>query len=45
MTDMPQEVQTTEQPREARWMDPAELGLSPGMTVEVMTPGNRLVFL
>ena len=36
MTDMPQETQ---------WMEPAELGLRPGMTVEVLTPENRLVFL
>ena len=36
MTDMPQET---------RWMEPAQFGLQPGMTVEVMTEENRLVFL
>lgn len=36
MTDMPQEMQ---------WVDPAQLGLSPGMTVEVLTAENRTVFL
>ena len=45
MTDMPQDVQTTDLPQEARWMDPAELGLRPGMTVEVLTAENRPVFL
>ena len=36
MTDMPQGVQ---------WMDAAQFGLRPGMTVEVMTAENRPVFL
>ena len=35
----------TDIPQEAKWMDPAQLGLSPGMTVEVMTAENRPVFL
>lgn len=35
----------TDMPQGAQWMDPAELGLRPGMTVEVLTSGNRLVFL
>ena len=45
MTDMPQEMNVTDLPQEEKWMDPAELGLRPGMSVEVMTAGNRLVFL
>ena len=45
MTDMPQETQTTDMPPEAQWMDPAELGLSPGMLVEVLTSDNYLAFL
>ena len=35
----------TDMPQGAQWMEPAELGLRPGMTVEVLTPENRLVFL
>lgn len=35
----------TDMPQGAQWMDPAELGLRPGMTVEVLTTENRLVFL
>ena len=45
MTDMPQEVQTTELAPGAQWMEPTELGLSPGMTVEVLTTDNYLAFL
>ena len=45
MTDMPQEMSATDLPQAAKWMDPVQLGLRPGMLVEVMTSGNRLVFL
>ena len=43
--DMPQEMSVTELPQAAKWMDPAQLGLSPGMMVEVLTENNRLAFL
>lgn len=45
MTDIPQEMNVEDLPQAAKWMDPDQLGLSPGMTVEVLTEGNRLVFL
>ena len=45
MTDMPQEMQVTDLPQAAKWMDAEQLGLYPGMTVEVMTAENRPVFL
>ena len=45
MTDIPQEMNVADLPQEAKWMDPAQLGLSPGMTVEVLTAENRQVFL
>ena len=35
----------TDIPQEAKWMDPAQFGLSPGMTVEVLTTENHMVFL
>ena len=41
MMDMPQtDMPQTDVPPEARWVDPAELGLSPEMLVEVMTTDN-----
>ena len=45
MTDMPQEMNVTDLPQAAKWMDPAELGLRPNMLVEVMTSDNYLAFL
>ena len=48
MTDMefPQmDLPQTDMPQESRWEDPAELGLSPDMLVEVMTADNYLAFL
>lgn len=45
MTDMPQEMSVTDLPQAAKWMDPAQLGLSPGMTVEVLTTEGHMVFL
>ena len=45
MTDMPQEMNAADLPQAAKWMDPVQLGLSPGMTVEVMTAENHLAFL
>ena len=45
MTDMPQEAQAEGMPPVTQWMEPAELGLSPGMTVEVLTSDNYLAFL
>ena len=45
MADMLQETQATGMPPGAQWMDPAELGLSPGMLVEVLTSDNYIAFL
>ena len=45
MTDMPQEMNVTDLPQAAKWMDPTELGLRPDMLVEVMTSDNFLAFL
>ena len=45
MTDMPQEMNVTDLPQAAKWIDPDQLGLSTGMTVEVLTAENRPVFL